>query len=237
MKKYKFSITLILSIILGSVIGLIFGEKAKKIEFIGNIYINMLFITVVPLVFFTITSSISNMNSIKRLSKIFKNMIFIFISTCFIASLFMVIGVLIFKPYSIVNNNLEYTKESIDIGNKIVEMLTVNNFYELLSKSNMLALIIFSILFGLSIKLCDKKCENIKRTISELSNIFIKMVSLINRFAPIGLCSFFASLIGTYGKEFIGEYAKCFFLYIIMALLYYFIFYTLYSYIAYKKKV
>lgn len=236
LKKYKFSVNLFFSIIIGSIIGIIFGESAKKIEFIGNIYINMLFVTVIPLVFCTITSSIANMNSLKRLGKIFKYMIIIFIFTSFISSLFMLLGVLAFKPYAILNNNIEYTKESINIGNKIVEMLTVNNFYELLSKNNMLPLIIFSILFGLSIKLCDKNNDNIKKSIRELSNIMVSMISIINKFAPIGLCAYFASLIGTYGKEFIGEYAKCFILYLIMALLYYVIFYTLYSYIAYKKR-
>ena len=146
MKKNSFSLLLIISIILGIIIGIIFGDKSKNIEFIGNIYINMLFVTVIPLVFCTISNSIANMKNIKRLNKIFKYMIIIFIATSFIASLFMLLGVLIFNPYSMVNNNLEYTKDSINIGNKIVEMLTVNNFYELLSKNNMLALIIFSII-------------------------------------------------------------------------------------------
>ena len=47
------------------------------------------------------------------------------------------------------------------------------------------------------------------------------MISLINMYAPIGLCAYFASLVGTYGSEFIGSYANCFILYIIMAVLYY----------------
>lgn len=236
MKKYRFSLLLIISIIIGSIIGIIFGENTKKIEFIGNIYINMLFITIVPLVFSTISSSIANIKNIRRLSKIFKYMIIVFIFTSFISSLFMLFGVLIFKPYGVLSSNIEYTKEQINIGNKIVEMLTVNNFYELLSKNNMLPLIIFSILFGISIKLCDKECDNIKKMLDELSSIMIKMISIINKFAPIGLCAYFASLIGTYGKEFIGQYAKCFILYLIMAILYYFIFYTIYVYIAYRKR-
>lgn len=236
MKKNSFSLLLIISIILGIIIGIIFGDKSKNIEFIGNIYINMLFVTVIPLVFCTISNSIANMKNIKRLNKIFKYMIIIFIATSFIASLFMLLGVLIFNPYSMVNNNLEYTKDSINIGNKIVEMLTVNNFYELLSKNNMLALIIFSIMFGLSIKLCNKSCDSIKKILDDLSSIMVKMISIINKFAPIGLCAYFASLIGTYGKEFIGQYAKSFVLYLVMAFLYYIIFYTLYSYIAYKKR-
>lgn len=236
MKRYKFSIILIISIVIGSIIGILLGENAKKIEFIGNIYINMLFITVIPLVFSTITNSIINMKDINKLGKILKYMIIIFIITSFISCLFMLLGVLLFNPYSTVNSYIEYTRENINIGNKIVEMLTVNNFYELLSKNNMLPLIIFSIILGLSIKTCNNKCNCIKKFIDELSSIMIRMVSIITKFAPIGLCAYFASLIGTYGKELIGQYAKCFILYIVMALLYYLIFYTLYTYIAYKRK-
>ena len=55
-------------------------------------------------------------------------------------------------------------------------------------------------------------------------------------YAPIGLCAYFASLVGTYGAEFLGSYAKCFILYIVMATLYYVIFYSIYSYMSYRKK-
>ncbi len=234
-KNYRFPIILLISIIIGSIIGIIFKDKANVLEPLGQVFINMLFVIVVPLVFTTISSSIANMGSLKRLGKIFKNMIFIFIITSLIASVFMLIGVLIFKPTGIVENG-EYVKESIDLGSKIVEMITVPDFYHLLSKSNMLPLIIFTILFGFCVRLCGEEAKGVAKVLTSLSKVMLKMINVIMWYAPIGLCAYFATLVGTYGPELIGSYAKSFILYLVMSILYYVIFYSLYAYLAYKKK-
>ena len=235
-KNYGFPLILLISIIIGSLIGVIFKDKATVLEPFGKVFINMLFVIVIPLVFSTIAGSIANMGSLKRLGKIFKYMLLIFIMTSFMASVFMLLGVLIFKPSASIVESYEYTKESINIGEQIVSMLTVNDFSNLLSKSNMLPLIIFSILFGFSVRLCQKEAKGIARGLVSLSHVMLKMINLIMYYAPIGLCAYFASLVGTYGPELIGSYAKSFILYLIMALLYYIIFYSLYAYMSYKKK-
>ncbi len=234
-KNYRFPIILLLSIILGSIIGSIMGSDAKVLEPFGQVFINMLFVIVIPLVFSTIAGSVASMKSIKRLGKILRYMLLIFIITSFISSVFMLLGVLIFKPTGSIITDLEYTKESINIGNQIVSMLTVNDFYGLFTKSNMLPLIIFSILFGFSVKLCGKDGEIVKNGLNAISKVMLKMINIVMYYAPIGLCAYFASLTGTYGSELLGSYAKSFVLYIVMAILYYVIFYSIYSYMSYRK--
>ena len=61
---YKFPIILLISIIIGSIIGIIFKEKAMLLKPFGTIFINMLYTIVVPLVFFTISSSITRIKSL-----------------------------------------------------------------------------------------------------------------------------------------------------------------------------
>src|SRR5690625_6093230 len=75
LKAYRFPIILLAAIIIGMIIGLIFGEKADVIKPLGDIFINLLFVVVVPLVFFSISSAIANMDNMKRLGKIFGSMI------------------------------------------------------------------------------------------------------------------------------------------------------------------
>ena len=65
LKAYRFPIILLISIIIGSIIGLVFGEKANVIKPLGDIFINLLFMVVVPLVFFSISSSIAGMDSMR----------------------------------------------------------------------------------------------------------------------------------------------------------------------------
>ena len=81
MKNYKSSIILILAVIIGTIIGLIFKEKASILSPLGDMFINMLLVVVVPLIFLSITVSISKIKSAKRLGKIMITTIITFVIT------------------------------------------------------------------------------------------------------------------------------------------------------------
>lgn len=234
-RNYKFPFILLLSILIGSIIGVIFGKDAIVLKPLGNIFLNLLYTIVIPLVFFTISSSISKISSYKKLGKILGVMFIVFILTSTIASLFMLLGIEIFNPIKNISITLTAGKgESVDLGSKIVEMLTVNDFNLLLSKNSMLPLIIFSILFGLSTNLAKE--DKIKDSLTSISNICMRLIHIIMYYAPIGLCAYFATLVGEYGNQIIGEYAKCMIFYYIMAILYFLIFDTIYILISRGRK-
>ena len=71
-KNYKMTLLLLLAIILGAVVGLTFGEDAAVLSPLGDLFLNLLFIIIVPLIFLTITTSIAKMKQPKRLSKIIR---------------------------------------------------------------------------------------------------------------------------------------------------------------------
>ena len=60
----------------------------------------------------------------------------------------------------------------------------------------------------------------------------MKMIKAIMYYAPIGLCAYFANLIGEFGPALLGSYAKTTILYIIMSVIYFLVAYTIYVYIA-----
>ena len=236
-KTYKFPMILLFSIIVGCIIGIIFKENAMNLKPLGTIFINMLFVVVVPLVFFTISSSISSIKSLKRLGKIFRVMFVVFIITGAISALFMLIGVKIFEPVGNITLTLvEGAKEKIDIGSKIVDMVTVSDFNLILSRSSMLPLIIFSIIFGFAVGMVKDDSKRISNALESMSKVMMNVIKIVMYYAPIGLCAYFASLVGEYGKEIIGSYARSMIFYYIMAVLYFVVFYTIYSYVARGKK-
>lgn len=234
-KNYRFPLILLVSIIIGCIIGIIFGEDASVLKPFGTVFINMLYTIVVPLVFFTISSSISSIKSFKKLGKIFRVMFIVFIITSTIAAIFMLLGVKIFDPVGNISLSLvEGTKETVDLGSKIVDMITVPDFYLLLSKSSMLPLIIFSIIFGFAVGMVKE--DKVSSALGSMSKVMMKVINIIMYYAPIGLCAYFASLVGEYGKEIIGSYARSMLFYYVIAVIYYIVFYYLYSYIARGKK-
>ena len=69
LKNYGFSLLLILSISVGSVLGFVFKDKASMFKPFGDVFLNLLFTAVVPLVFFSISSAVAGMADVKRLEK------------------------------------------------------------------------------------------------------------------------------------------------------------------------
>ena len=69
-KNYKQTIALLSSLIIGAIIGLVLGEKAKVLSPLGDLFMNLLFVVIVPLIFLTITTSIAKIKQPKRLGKV-----------------------------------------------------------------------------------------------------------------------------------------------------------------------
>lgn len=236
-KSYGMPLLLLLSIIIGSILGIILGSDAVVLKPFGTVFLNLMFTIVVPLVFCTISSSIANMLNLKRLKKILKYVFIVFIITSLISAILMLFSLNIFDITKGVNIALESnTIEQVDVPSKIVNAITVSDFSNLLSKSNMLPLIIFSIIFGIATSLLKEKGEIVKNVLSSFSQVMMKIVKIIMYYAPIGLCAYFASLVGEFGPELLGSYAKSMALYYIVCVVYFIIFYMIYTYYAAGKK-
>ena len=236
-KNYRFPIILLCAIIIGCVLGVFLKEDAVILKPFGSVFLNLMYTIVVPLVFFTISSSIANMVNLKRLGKILKYVFLIFIVTSAVAAVLMLVAIKLIDPVGDANIVLEAGEQtSISIGEQIVSAITVTDFTEILSREHMLPLIIFSILFGIGIALVGDKAKNVARSLEAISEVMMKIVKIIMYYAPIGLCAYFASLIGEFGPQLIGSYAKSMILYYVMCVVYFVIFYTLYSYLSDKKK-
>lgn len=237
-KNYKFPIILLGSIILGSIIGLVMGEKATVLKPFGDVFLNLMFTIVVPLVFLTITSAVSAMVDMKRLGKIIGHMLLIFVVTGMIASVVMISTVKIFPPAENLNLDLPEVEEieELSAGEQIVQAITVTDFPLLISRKNMLPLIIFSIFFGICVSLLGEKAAKLVGALDILSEVFLKMVSIIMYYAPIGLGAYFAALIGDFGPELLGSYANAMLVYYPVCIAYFFLAFIAYSYYAGGKE-
>lgn len=237
-KKYWFPISILLSIIIGSLWGSYLGERASVLKPIGDIFLNLMFTIVVPLVFFTISSSIASMIDLKRLGKIMGYSLIVFTITCIIASVVMLVSVKIVNPLGSNSVLIDATEtvKNLSIGEQIVNALTVNDFSELLSRNNMLPLVIFSILFGVGVSALGDKGKKLSTNLEASSKALMKVVHIIMYYAPIGLCAYFMNLVGSFGISLISGYLRSFILYTVVGIIYYLVFYTLYAYVAGGKR-
>lgn len=243
-KNYKGTLILLGMVVIGVICGLVFKEKAQVVKPLGDLFLNLLLVIIVPLIFFTITSSITKMNEKKRLSKILTSTIIIFLITSVIAVLF---GFLITSFTNLVNpNDTNAIKEVFDntiekdielnILERTVNVLSTDSFVSLLSTNNLIALIVMSVLFGLAINKAGAKGRKVAELFDSFSEVMYKLVEIIMYYAPIGLGCYFASLVGTLGSTIAIGFLKTFVIYTLVCLVFMALFYTLYAFIAAGKK-
>lgn len=245
LKNYKSYLILIGSIIIGTIAGLVFKEKTLIVSPLGDLFLNMLLVTVVPLIFLTLSTSIGRMKQPKRIGKILGTIILVFIFTS-IVSVFVGLGTSkMFKLVDVkdtnsikevLTENTKVEKEDVNFLQRTVDTISVNDFSKVLSKDNMIALIVFSILFGISINMSKSKGEKLLNVLESANHVVQSFIKLIMYYAPIGLGCYFASLVGTFGGEIAVGYGKTFIIYTVVAVLFYFIVYSLYAFISGGKK-
>ena len=248
LSNYKSTIILLVSIIIGAIVGFIFKEKATVLSPLGDIFLNLLLVVITPLIFLTITTSISKMKSPKRLGKIVGATFLVFIITSIIAVLIGFAStyfIKLVKPedgekikQSLQETTEEETQENEEIGilKRTASLLTVNDFTKLLSKDNIIALLVFSIIFGLAINITGEKAKPVVEFLESANEIINNVVKLIMYYAPIGLGCYFAALVGSFGEMIVVGYLKTFVIYTIVSILYYLIIYSIYAFVAGGKK-
>lgn len=248
LSNYKSTIILLAAIIVGAIIGIIFQEKAAVLKPLGDLFLNLLLVIIVPLIFLTITTSITKMKTPKRLGKIMVTIIGTFVVTSIIA---VFVGFASTYFVKLVNTeDGEKIKQALeqDVGNdetsgeekedeptiaeRTVNLLTVNDFSKLLSKDNIIAVLVFSILFGVAINMAGEKGKQVKEFVQSANDVVANIVKIIMYYAPIGLGCYFAAFVGSFGASIAVGYLKTFVVYTIVAIAFYFVMYTIYAWIA-----
>lgn len=236
--NYRFLFILLLGIVIGSALGGILGKKATVLAPIGDIFINLLFTVVVPMVFVSIVNAVGSMVNLKRLGKILGSLVAVFITTGLIAAVFVLIIVNIWPPAA--NTSIELVKTDMEemnsVGTMIVNSFTVNDFAGLMSRKNVLPIIVAAIFTGLAVAKCGGGESPFGKLMANLNDIIMKIVDMIMKLAPIGLGAYFANLIGEFGPQLIGDYGRCMLIYYPMCLVYGLVFFPLYTYFSGGKQ-
>lgn len=245
LKNYLQTILLIVAVIIGGVFGTLFPEQVIVVKPLGTLFINLIFMIIVPLIFFSISSSIAKMKHPKRLGKIMKWALIIFAITSIVSVTIGLISTYVFKPLSNADMELitsemilEDESETTDLNGieQFVASITVDDFSKLLSKNAILPLIVFSVLFGVAAVLVGEKSEPMVKFLDAGNEIVMKMVAIIMYYAPIGLGCYFATTIAELGASLVAGYIRAFIGYTVLSILYYFIVYTIQAWIAGGKK-
>ncbi|MFA6175668.1 MAG: dicarboxylate/amino acid:cation symporter [Phycisphaerae bacterium] len=234
LKQWRFTLILLSAVAAGALLGHILGGKAEVLKPLGDIFLNLLFTAVVPLIFFSMSSAIAASSNLTRLGRIAGLMLVVFLLTSAISSSLMLFVVKFFDPAKGLTLSLAEpaAKEAVSFANKIVNTITVNDFSKLLNRGNILALIVFSVLTGLASQAAGEKGKRFREFLVSGSEVMGQLIKLIMLYAPIGLGAYFAYLVGAFGAEILGSYARVLAIYYPVAIIYFIFGFSFYAFAA-----
>ncbi|MDU2566560.1 MAG: dicarboxylate/amino acid:cation symporter [Anaerococcus sp.] len=204
-------IALILAIILGLLLQNYSQALTSYVRPLGDIFLNLLKFIVTPIVLFSIMGGIISMKDIKKVGEVGGfTVVYYFCTTAFA----IIIGLgfaNIFKKYFpvIATANLEYSVDSnVSFMDTIVNIFP-SNFLAPIVETNMLQVIVSSVLIGFAILLIDEK-KQVKaiETIDILNDIFMKVMELILKLSPFGVFCLLMPVIAENGPKIIGSLAS-----------------------------
>ncbi len=221
-------------ILIGLFLGMLFGVILSKmpgsyikdtvllggiINVIGNGFTKAIKMMVVPLVFVSLVCGVSAMEDIKKLGRIgFKTMGFYLMTTAIAICISLALGVLL-KPGAGLDLGTVASQSTTIAKNQSLSEIILNmipsNPIEAFAKGEMLQIIFFAMLTGVSISLVGEKAKPLKKLFECANEVCMKMVSVIMMFAPFGVFALITNTFSTVGADAIGSLVK----YILVVLL------------------
>ena len=233
LKNYGATLLLLLGLIAGGVLGAVLGDGARVLRAPGMLFLNLVFVLVVPLVFFSVAHSLVVMQKSGAVGRVLLTALGVFLFMSLVTGIFSFGFMSVWNPFSRVLGQggamPGVTGEGLDLGEAIVAALTVDDFPLLLSREHLLPLILFSALFGLAVALLGQKAALVERFIAEGEAVVIKMMELVMKLAPIGIGCYFADTVGSLGGQIVGDFLEIFLVVCAATAVCYLVFLSLYA--------
>ena len=232
--NYRGIIFLLGGIVAGSILGLIFGKDIEILKPIGDVFLNLLFTAVIPLVFFAVASAISSVQSSQKIGKVMGIMVVVFVATVLISAFLTIVATWFFPIHQSFTGASPMAEEGKpgSIGEQVTSLLTTNDFYMLLSRKSMLALLIFSFLTGFAALRSGDAGAPFRNFLHSGNEVMKQLLILIMKVAPIGLGAYFAYQVGVFGPQLFGTYARSMGLYYGFGIFYLLVGFSFYAFVA-----
>ncbi len=229
-KNYGFILSMLTGIAGGCVVGLLWPGFAPTLKPLGELFTNMMFCLVVPMVFCSICSAIANMPSAKRAGKVMGVTVTTFLVTAGIASIIMYT---VMRIFPVVTGTYDVPQADpsavMGVGDMVVSFFTKPDFVELLSRRAVLPLIVFAVILGFGIQMSGGPKTMTAKLLEDITGCIMNAVKIVTYYAPVGFFGFFANLVATYGPELIGDYSRTLVLYYGLSFAYMFVFFPIYA--------
>ena len=228
----KIFLALIIGLVSGSLLNQFFPESAiflnGTVSVLGNIFVSSLKMLIVPVVFFSIVCGVANLGNASSLGRIGGKSIFLYLFSTFIAISLALFFANLIEPGSNANFNLkeDFNVKAAPPISLVLESIVPSNPIKALSEGNMLQIICFALILGITLnKIGKERSIKLKKVFDSFNLLFLKMIDVIMYFAPYGVFFLIFKTFLTQGFSTIAELASYFFTVLIVLVIHFFITY------------
>ncbi len=193
---------MLLGLVLGTVIGIVLGQKAQYLKPVGTIFLSLLNMVVVLLVFSSMTSGVTSINDVRKLGRVGIKTLLLYLGTTALALVFGLLAAKLFNPgrgIGLAHEDLVLTIDETPHMLSIFLNLVPSNPLGALANGNILQVIAFSIFLGLGINFAGEKGKPLGKLIDSLSEVMFRITGMIMNLAPYGIFAIMAWVSGTLG--------------------------------------
>ena len=218
--KLPLWVRVIAGLIMGGVLGYFFGERATVIKPIGDAFVQLIRMLVIPLIFTTLVSGVIAMGDPKRLGSLGVKTLFLYILT----TVFAVCLGLAFGTFLEPGTGIDYQSASADAANtissrldsaanaggivdRLLAIIPVNPI-QAMAVSDVLATIFFALIFGIGILTAGEKGQLVGEVIESGAEAILKVTGFVMAVAPFGVFALMAWVLGDQGLAILGNLGK-----------------------------
>ncbi|HBN90092.1 MAG: dicarboxylate/amino acid:cation symporter [Alteromonadaceae bacterium] len=178
----------------------------------GEIFIASLKMLVVPLVFVSLVCGTCSLSDTSALGRLGGKTIALYLITTAIAISLAIFAALLIGPGEGIQmqSDASFNPSEAPALSQVFINIFPSNPIESMAKGNMLQIIVFAVLFGLAMAMSGKAGERLAAVFTDLSEVIMKLVTLLMNLAPYGVFFLMAKLFTTLGFETIASLAKYF---------------------------
>ncbi|MCG8482868.1 MAG: dicarboxylate/amino acid:cation symporter [Clostridia bacterium] len=202
---------ILLYMLIGAILGIIFGEKATIVKPIGDIFIRLLMMAAIPLVFFNLLSAITGLSDVRTVGRISTKIMVYYLTTTAFAVTVGLVMMNIIKPGlgMVLEGDVPTDIAAVPSVSEIIIDLFTKNIVASFAKGNVAQIVVFAVILGVCTLFLPKdKKDALEKGFTLLADLFRKMVAVVLKFGPLGIGALAANTVGKYGSSIFGPLAK-----------------------------
>ncbi|MEZ5492656.1 MAG: dicarboxylate/amino acid:cation symporter [Gammaproteobacteria bacterium] len=192
---------IMLALFLGLVVGMLWGEGAESIRWIGDLFVRLIRMVVVPLVFVTLVAGVVSMGDPSKLGSLGVKTLALYMVTTLLAiiiGLFLATVLQAGVGVDLSGATPDAVQEAIPLSQRLMTIVPENPF-QALSEGNILAIIFFALLVGVALLTIGEKGRPIADFMDAGMEVMLKITHWVMEFAPFGVFALIAWVAGNQG--------------------------------------